>query len=110
LESGLLPVPVGLMTFVAGLLGKRDVADRLFGSLQVDSSKARDLLGWEPVVYMDEGLNPQITQIKNIKNGSLLLRQLNMSTVMPDLIRHPVLSLIPAFAGMMVVYIIEISC
>ena len=52
----LLPVPVGLMTFVAGLLGKRDVADRLFGSLQVDSSKARDLLGWEPVVSMDEGL------------------------------------------------------
>ncbi|MCK4468514.1 MAG: GDP-mannose 4,6-dehydratase, partial [Desulfobacterales bacterium] len=55
-RSFLLPVPVGLMTFVAGLLGKRDVADRLFGSLQVDSSKARDLLGWEPVVSMDEAL------------------------------------------------------
>jgi len=37
-------------------LGKRDVADRLFGSLQVDSSRARDLLGWEPVVSMDEAL------------------------------------------------------
>jgi len=33
-----------------------DVADRLFGSLQVDSSKAWDLLGWTPVVSMDEGL------------------------------------------------------
>jgi nucleoside-diphosphate-sugar epimerase len=55
-RSFLLPVPVGLMTFVAGLLGKRDVADRLFGSLQVDSSKARDLLGWETVVSMDESL------------------------------------------------------
>ena len=55
-RSFLLPVPVGLMTFVAGLLGKRDVADRLFGSLQVDSSKARDLLGWKPLVSMDEGL------------------------------------------------------
>ena len=55
-RSFLLPVPVGLMTFAAGLLGKRDVADRLFGSLQVDSSKARDLLGWRPVVSMDEGL------------------------------------------------------
>jgi len=44
-RSFLLPVPVGLMTFVAGLLGKKDVADRLFGSLQVDISKARDLLG-----------------------------------------------------------------
>ena len=55
-RSFLLPVPVGLMTFVAGLLGKRDVAERLFGSLQVDSFKARDLLGWEPVVSMDEAL------------------------------------------------------
>ena len=55
-RSFLLPVPVGLMTFAAGLLGKKDVADRLFGSLQVDSSKARDLLGWKPVVSMDEAL------------------------------------------------------
>ncbi len=52
----LLPVPVGLMRFVAKLLGKADVAERLFGSLQVDSSKARDLLGWKPVVGMDEQL------------------------------------------------------
>jgi len=52
-----------LMTFVAGLLGKRDVADRLFGSLQVDSSKARDMLGWEPVVSMDEALKRTDTDI-----------------------------------------------
>ena len=53
----LLPIPVGLMTFMAKLLGKGDVANRLFGSLQVDSSKARDLLGWKPVTTMDEQLN-----------------------------------------------------
>jgi nucleoside-diphosphate-sugar epimerase len=28
----------------------------LFGSLQVDSSKARNLLGWKPVITMDEQL------------------------------------------------------
>jgi len=52
----LMPIPVGLMRFAAKIIGKGDVADRLFGSLQVDSSKARDLLGWQPVVTMDEQL------------------------------------------------------
>ena len=52
----LLPIPVWLMSFVAKLVGKGDVANRLFGSLQVDSSKARDLLGWQPVITMDEQL------------------------------------------------------
>ena len=52
----LIPIPVNLMGFVAKLVGKSDVADRLFGSLQVDSSKARDLLDWKPVTTMDEQL------------------------------------------------------
>jgi len=52
----LLPIPVSWMTFAAKLIGKGDVANRLFGSLQVDSSKARDLLGWKPVVTMEEQL------------------------------------------------------
>ena len=51
-----MPIPVSIMTFFAKLLGKGAVANRLFGSLQVDSSKARDLLGWEPVITMDEQL------------------------------------------------------
>lgn len=52
----LIPVPVKLMTLVAKLIRKSDVADRLLGSLQVDGSKAQNLLGWEPVVTMDEQL------------------------------------------------------
>lgn len=52
----LIPVPVGMMKFIAKLVGKEDVANRLLGSLQVDSSKARDLLGWKPVTTMDEQL------------------------------------------------------
>lgn len=55
-KAWLIPVPVGLMTFVAKLIGKGEVANRLFGSLQVDSSKARELLGWKPVITMDEQL------------------------------------------------------
>lgn len=49
----LAPVPARWLRFAAGLLGKGAVADRLLGSLVVDSSKARDLLGWRPVVSMD---------------------------------------------------------
>ena len=44
------------MAFFADMLGKRDLANRLFGSLQVDMSKNYDLLGWTPVVTMEEQL------------------------------------------------------
>jgi nucleoside-diphosphate-sugar epimerase len=52
----LIPVPAGMLTFGAGLLGKKAVAQRLLGSLQVDISKARNLLGWEPPLSVEEGL------------------------------------------------------
>ena len=52
----LIPVPPGLLMFGAGLLGKKDVAQRVLGSLQVDISKAQNLLGWEPPLSVEEGL------------------------------------------------------
>lgn len=52
----LLPVPPGLLRLGAGMLGKGDVARRLLGSLQVDISRTRDVLGWEPPISVDEGL------------------------------------------------------
>lgn len=55
-RAWLLPIPTGIIKFVAKLLGKGGVADRLVGNLQVDSSKAKSLLGWEPVITMDEQL------------------------------------------------------
>ena len=56
----LVPVPVCLMVFATKLIGKKDLADRLFGSLQVDSSKACDLLGWKPAITMDEQLKKTV--------------------------------------------------
>lgn len=55
-KARLLSVPVSWMRFAARFPGKEDVADRLFGSLQIDSSKARELLEWQPAVTMDEAL------------------------------------------------------
>ncbi len=52
----LIPVPAMLLELGATLLGKRTVAQRLCGSLQVDISKAREVLGWEPPIGVDEGL------------------------------------------------------
>lgn len=54
--SRLLPVPERLLRGVALLTGKRDVAQRLLGSLQVDIGKTRELLDWQPPVSVDEGL------------------------------------------------------
>jgi nucleoside-diphosphate-sugar epimerase len=53
----LLPVPTWVLRAMAILLGKRSVADRLLGNLEVDANKARALLDWHPVVCMDEQLS-----------------------------------------------------
>ncbi len=52
----LISVPVWALQAVATLLGKKDAAQRLCGSLQVDISKARELLDWVPPVSVDDGL------------------------------------------------------
>ena len=52
----LMPVPAGLLEQVAALVGKRDMAQRLCGSLQVDIQKTRQLLGWKPPLTLDQGL------------------------------------------------------
>jgi len=53
----LLPVSVGFMSGVARLLGREALSQRLFGSLQVDISKNRQLLNWVPPVALDRALN-----------------------------------------------------
>lgn len=55
-KARLLPVPVCFMQVVAGLLGKQAVVQRILGSLQIDSSKARYQLGWRPVVTLAKQL------------------------------------------------------
>ena len=58
----LLPMPVGVLKLGAAALRKADVAQRLLGSLQVDISKNRQLLGWQPPVSLDEGLKRVVAE------------------------------------------------
>jgi UDP-glucose 4-epimerase len=52
----LMPVQVSLLKLAAAMVCKRDVAQRLCGSLQVDIEKTRRVLGWTPPISLDEGL------------------------------------------------------
>ena len=52
----LVPVPTAILRAGAALIGKRAIAERLCGSLQVDISKTRSILGWKPPLSVDEGL------------------------------------------------------
>jgi nucleoside-diphosphate-sugar epimerase len=49
-------VPVALLRVAAALIGRSADAERLCGSLEVDISKARRLLGWEPPVSACDAL------------------------------------------------------
>ena len=65
-QALLFTVPVNWMIFVAKLLGKEADAVRLFSSLIIDSSKARDLLGWHSITTIDKQLNKIIKNEKTI--------------------------------------------
>ena len=60
----LLPIPTFVLESGAALLGKRAVAQRLCGSLQVDIDKTRRLLGWNPPLTLDQGLKKTVEGMK----------------------------------------------
>jgi len=55
-SARLIPVPVMLLRAGARLAGQEAIMQRLCDSLQVDISKTRRTLGWEPPVGVDEAL------------------------------------------------------
>ena len=52
----LLAVPQKYLIAIATLFGKKTIADRLCGSLQVDISHTRQVLGWTPPLSVEEGI------------------------------------------------------
>lgn len=51
----LFPVPVAVLRAAGALARRTAMIDRLCGDLQVDASKARGRLGWNPPLSIDEG-------------------------------------------------------
>jgi nucleoside-diphosphate-sugar epimerase len=52
----LFPFPSRLLELAASLIGKENEVQRVLGSLQIDSSKIRQELGWKPPFTIEEGL------------------------------------------------------
>ncbi|NWD23834.1 SDR family oxidoreductase [Pseudomonas yamanorum] len=65
----LLPVPNWVLSIAANLLGKRSLSQRLCGSLQVDITKTRELLQWEPPVSVDAALRLAAVHYMEHKNN-----------------------------------------
>jgi nucleoside-diphosphate-sugar epimerase len=55
-KSRLIPVPQKWIVAFATLLGKKEIAMRLCDNLQVDITKANQLLGWVPPISFEAGL------------------------------------------------------
>ena len=56
----LFPCPPSLMMFGATVLGRRDEAARLLGSLQINSARIRRELGWRPPHTWEAALNDTV--------------------------------------------------
>lgn len=52
----LVPVAPALLNIAGSVTGRRAMVSRLTGSLEVDISETRNVLGWSPPMTVDEGL------------------------------------------------------
>ena len=60
IPSRLIPIPASWLKFSLGIIGKKSIADRLCGSLQVNITKAQTLLDWSPKWSVDEGIKKTV--------------------------------------------------
>jgi nucleoside-diphosphate-sugar epimerase len=62
-ELKLLSIPQWVLKCGASLVGRQHDMQRLCGNLQVDTSKARTLLGWRPTVSLQDGLKKTVANV-----------------------------------------------
>jgi nucleoside-diphosphate-sugar epimerase len=60
LPALLIPIPQQWVVFLLSLIGKKSLATRLCGNLQVDISKAKTLLNWKPPYTFKQGIQKTI--------------------------------------------------
>lgn len=58
----LVSLPTSFLKLGAQLLGRPHLAQKLCGNFQVDSSKARQLLGWQPPLSVAEGIKRSVAE------------------------------------------------
>ncbi len=61
----LFPFPVALLKVMMKIAGKENMFERLAGSLVVDDSRIRRVLGWMPAISMEQGLERTVRWYKN---------------------------------------------
>lgn len=64
----LLPIPISMFKIIGNLTGRSEAVRRLSGSLCVDSSKIRSMLGWTPPFTMEQGILKTVEWFKS-ENG-----------------------------------------
>ena len=67
IKARLFPVPASMVKIFAKLIGKGPAVDRLYGNLCINNDKACRLLGWKPVITMDE----QLSKLASHDKGSV---------------------------------------
>jgi len=63
-NTPLIPIPSNIITRVASLLGKKDLAQRLCGSLQVDIQHTKQTLNWHPPIKLNNALKKTVKHWK----------------------------------------------
>lgn len=67
-SSLMIPLPMIIFKLVAIFLGKRDVIERLTGSLQLDITKSMELLNWTPPQSVEQGFKQTADAFLESKN------------------------------------------
>jgi nucleoside-diphosphate-sugar epimerase len=60
----LIPVPKAILKVAGRILGREDIVQRLCDTLQVDISKTRRMLDWEPPVSIDASLRKTVQRFQ----------------------------------------------